>query len=285
VSPRIIDSVADTARWLALYRTQESTRPDALFRDRLAERFVGTRGHALAAAAPWQLRNGWPIVVRTKLVDDLVVASLAEGCDCVVNLAAGFDTRPYRLALPASLSWIEADLPGLIEEKERLLRGERPACRVVRETVDLGDAGTLAALLARSTQHATATLVITEGVLVYLDEHVVHALAGELLAQTTVRWWVLDVASPAIVEVIQRGMGEQITGAPLKFAPADGVAFFEALGWRATHIRSLFPEAVRLHRLPLFIPPGALHPDTDPRRPGTTRWSGVVRLERAPRVS
>jgi O-methyltransferase involved in polyketide biosynthesis len=50
------------------------------------------------------------MVTRTKLMDDLIDASVAEGCDRVISLAAGFDTRPYRMALPGSLEWIEADL-------------------------------------------------------------------------------------------------------------------------------------------------------------------------------
>ncbi len=45
----------------------------------------------------------------------------------MLNLAAGFDTRPYRLALPSALLWIEGDRGPLIEEKEELLRNEVPA--------------------------------------------------------------------------------------------------------------------------------------------------------------
>ncbi len=280
MSGPLIADVSDTARWLAVYRTQESARPDALFRDRFAERFAAMHAPAIAAAPP-QLLCGWPIVVRTKLIDDLVLASVAEGCDCVVNLAAGLDTRPYRLALPASLAWIEADLPAVIDEKERVLAGEPSACRVVREKVDLGDAGARAAFLERSTRHAARALVITEGLLVYLDEGVVRSLARDLVARPTVRWWVLDVASPAIADVIRRGMGEHIANAPLRFAPADGVAFFEAQGWRASDVRSLLAEAIRLRRVPFFLPPAPLLPDVDPRNPGAHRWSGVARLERA----
>ncbi len=32
----MIESVSDTARWVAVYRAMESARPDALFRDRYA---------------------------------------------------------------------------------------------------------------------------------------------------------------------------------------------------------------------------------------------------------
>ena len=74
------------------------------------------------------------MVTRTKLIDDLVIASVQEDCDCVLNLAAGLDTRPYRLALPPSVLWIEADLPAMIEEKDRLLAEEKPVCRLARKT-------------------------------------------------------------------------------------------------------------------------------------------------------
>jgi len=37
----------------------------------------------------------------------------------VLNLAAGLDTRPYRLNLPPDFAWVEADLPELLAEKER----------------------------------------------------------------------------------------------------------------------------------------------------------------------
>ena len=118
-----VSHVSDTALWVAAYRAMESARPDALFVDRLAELVAGARGRAIVAAAPRGLGTGWSLVTRTKLIDDLFLASIAAGCDRVLNLAAGMDTRPYRLALPPGLTWVEADLPGIIDEKERLLAG------------------------------------------------------------------------------------------------------------------------------------------------------------------
>ena len=118
----LVGNVSDTARWVAIYRAWESARPDALFHDPFAQRLAGERGAAIAAAVPRTARSGWPMIARTKLIDDLVVANVRDGCDRVVNLAAGLDTRPYRLPLPPTLSWVEADLPAMIEEKTR--RGE-----------------------------------------------------------------------------------------------------------------------------------------------------------------
>ena len=119
----LISNVSDTARWMAAERAVESVRPDALFIDPFANRLAGDRGRAIAATAPRLTRNGWPSVIRTKLIDDLVAESVKRGCERVLNLAAGFDTRPYRLELPTGLEWIEADLPEIINEKQRLLTG------------------------------------------------------------------------------------------------------------------------------------------------------------------
>jgi methyltransferase (TIGR00027 family) len=276
----LVSHVSDTARWVAVYRAWESARPDALFKDPFADRLAGERGRAIAAAAPRQARSGWPMIMRTKLIDDLVIASIGEGCDVVLNLAAGLDTRPHRLGLPASLSWIEADLPALVDEKDRLLAGEKPFCSLARVKVDLSDSSARGAFLDGSIRGATKALVITEGLLAYLDDEVVRSLARDLAARPAIRWWILDVASPAILKMMQRGMGEHLAGAPLKFAPPDGIGFFESLGWKARDIHSIFRAAVRFRRLPLLLRPFALFPEPDPRKPGNNRWSAVVRFER-----
>jgi O-methyltransferase involved in polyketide biosynthesis len=66
------------------------------------------------------------VVARTTAIDELIVDSLAQGCDRVLCLAAGLDARPYRLQLSESLVWIEADLPLLMEEKNARSRTKRP---------------------------------------------------------------------------------------------------------------------------------------------------------------
>ena len=50
----------------------------------------------------------WMTVVRTVVIDRYLQEAIARGVDTVVNLGAGLDTRPYRMTLPASLSWVEA---------------------------------------------------------------------------------------------------------------------------------------------------------------------------------
>jgi O-methyltransferase involved in polyketide biosynthesis len=57
----LIENVSDTARWVAMYRAQESSRPDALFHDPFAERLAASAvapssracPAASAGAGPW----------------------------------------------------------------------------------------------------------------------------------------------------------------------------------------------------------------------------------------
>lgn len=279
-STPLISNVSDTARWVAIYRAQESARPDALFHDPLADKLAGERGRAIAATAPWQMRSGWTMVARTLLIDDLIRRSLAEGCDRIVNLAAGLDTRPYRLALPPELTWIEADLPGILEEKSALLAAEKPVCRLLRESVDLADGAARAAFLHRAAEGAKRLLVISEGLLAYLTDEQVRGLAAALAAEAAVHFWVIDLASPAVRDMMKRGMGAQLANAPMHFGPPNGVAFFEQLGWRVRDIHSMMREAVRIKRAPWFVRLASLGPEVDPRNLGRARWGAIVRLER-----
>jgi methyltransferase (TIGR00027 family) len=276
-----ISNVSDTARWVAVYRAQESARPDALFHDPFAQLLAGERGQAIAAFMPRQARNGWPMIARTKLMDDLILAMIEQGCDCVVNLAAGFDTRPYRLEVPASLRWIEADLPALTEEKEQLLKDAQPRCQLRRIKVDLADSSARVAMLKEAVGPSTNVLVITEGLLVYLDEAQVRSLAMDLGAQAGIRWWMLDLASPALLKMMEKSMGPQLVNAPMKFGPANGIAFFEDLGWRTTHIQSVLRAAARFRRLPWTLKLFGFLPEPNPRNPGRAPWSAVVQLGRA----
>ena len=98
-----IRNVSDTARWVAFYRAMESERPDAIFRDPFARRLAGEEGEAIVEAMPKGRQFAWPMIVRTAVLDELILRAIErDGVDTVLNLAAGLDTRPYRLPLPGS---------------------------------------------------------------------------------------------------------------------------------------------------------------------------------------
>src|SRR6516165_8700961 len=113
----LIRNISDTALWVAVYRARESERPDALFKDPFARRLAGERGEQIAVEMRTNKQPEWPFTARTVRLDQIVTECVRSGADMVVNLAAGLDTRPYRLDLPESLKWVEVDLPAMIDYK------------------------------------------------------------------------------------------------------------------------------------------------------------------------
>jgi methyltransferase (TIGR00027 family) len=273
----LITHVSDTARWTALHRATESARADALFSDPLAERLAGEHGRAIVAGVPRITRNGWWLVARTKIIDDAIADAIDSGCDRVLNLAAGLDTRPYRLNLPPDFTWVEADLPALLAEKARLLADEQPRCRLTRSAVDLADPRARDAFLTDALAGSTKALVLTEGLLMYLDDRDVSALSQAIM-RPEVGWWTLDLAGPGLKKMMNKKLAGMLENAPFRFAPDNGVAFFEDLGWRCVDVESLLVAARRFHRLPLFMRAVAWLPEPDPRRPGGRPWNAAAVL-------
>ena len=276
----LIRNISDTARWVATYRARETDRPDALFRDPFARRLAGERGEQIAAAMPNVAGTDWPFVMRTALFDRFIAGEVERGVDTVLNLAAGLDARPYRMALPASLTWIEVDLPDLLAYKSEVLAADRPDCRLERVPLDLSDVAARRALFDRVAARAKRALVLSEGLLIYLSADDVGALARDLADRRTFERWIIDLASPGLLDMLQKRMGDLVrqAGAPYKFAPPEGPAFFEGYGWNAVDVESVFDAARRARRLPLFLRVMGLLPQ--PKGPRRV-WSGICLLERS----
>jgi methyltransferase (TIGR00027 family) len=281
--PPVVTDVSDTALWVACLRADESRRKDAIFRDPFAQKLAGERGRRIREQLRDDFGTDWAIVVRTRLLDDLVLESIGQGADRVLNLAAGLDTRPYRLELPAGLNWVEADLPGMIDEKQRLLAGETPRCQLRHQAVDLADPTARAAFLERALDGARRALVLTEGLLVYLEPGTVKEIAHDLHAHDAIAWWTIDLASPAVLTMrARRSPGKLAGSAVMKFAPADGLGFFRPLGWRAVDIRSYYRFGVKWKRVPWPMRLFSFLPDPDPENPGSKRpWGAAVRFARS----
>ena len=187
-----ISHVSDTALMVAAARAMETARPDGLVRDPYAERLAGERGMAFLKSTGRSEMLNFGIGIRSRFLDELLTGVLAEGeIDTVLVLGAGLDTRPWRLGLPAQLNWIEVDFPDMLDYKYGLLT-EQPHCRLERMAADLNDAAGRAAVFARAGER---TLLITEGLLMYLPAETVEAIA-EGAARAGIRRWLMDLTSP-----------------------------------------------------------------------------------------
>jgi O-methyltransferase involved in polyketide biosynthesis len=127
-------------------------------------------------------------------------------------------------------------------------------------------------------------LVVAEGLLIYLDEAAVAGLFDDLHAAPGIEQVLCDLASPALLKMLQKSWGKKVeaAGAPFQFAPAAGTGFFAAHGFREEAFHSLWEGALRWNRKPpmawlwglfgLFASPK--------KKEEIRRFSGVVLLRR-----
>lgn len=250
-----LGDVSDTARWVAYFRGLESERPDALFHDAYARRLAGERGRAIAYSLP-KGALPWSVAVRTRIFDDMILDAVRDDrIRVVMNLAAGLDARPYRLALPTHLRWIEVDLRELIAWKSASLEGDRSVCALERVSLDLTDRAKRQELFARVKAEAAnagdaRVLVLTEGLLVYLDERDVASLADDLHRFFPMGVWLLENVTPSALARQRKIWNKTLrpVNAEHKFAPERGLEFYRPHGWVPRETRSLLDEAQRLGR-------------------------------------
>ena len=252
-----IEHVSDTAFWVAAYRALESERPDALFRDRLAGVLVGERGRAIERQMPNRGLMSFIMVVRTTAIDRLVLEAIERGVDTVLNLGAGLDTRPYRMALPKTLRWIEADFPTMIAHKNDTLAAEQPVCELERVALDLSDRPLRQALLRRVAEGARCVLVITEGVIPYLKDEEVERLAEDIRAEPKLEYWIQEYYSLQ-ARRHRPSWRKKLKAAPFVFSAPDWFAFFARFGFHPLERVTIREEAIRIKRHPPFMFPLSL---------------------------
>ncbi len=277
---QLIENISDTAKWVAIFRAEETERPDAVFHDPFARKLAGKKGEDIANAVEFSRKNSWSFVARTYLFDDVIMKHVAEGYDMIINLAAGLDARAYRLALPANLNWIDVDLPGMINYKSEILQDEKPTCRYRAIQLDLADRKERIPFFQQLNAETKKALVITEGLIIYLTAQQAAELSTDLSSQTHFNRWAFDLASPALLTMALEKMGSALkgSGAKFQFAPEEGEEFFERYGWKWIESKSFMQAAAKLNRLPADLKPFAAM--TEP--PGPRRnfpWSGVCLFE------
>ena len=254
-APAQVRNVSDTALWAAHFRAEESRRPDALFHDPYAEKLGARRGGEMANALPQGLSHAWAWVARTYLFDQMLQKEIAEGADLIVNCAAGLDARPYRMQLPSTLQWIEADLPDMLAYKKELLANDKPTCQLERIAVNLADISERRRFFAGIANRGKRGIVLTEGLLIYLSTEEVAQFAEDLSGVTSLQHWILDMHSPRLLAMMQRKTGKALekVGAPFKFGPAGGPDFFRAHGWMPVQVEGLLHTAARFRRPPPLL--------------------------------
>ncbi len=239
--------VSDTALMVAACRAMETERPDGLVRDPLAGRLAGARGMAIAQSVAVLPLMAFGVAIRSHFLDELVLDVVStQRIKTVLCLGCGLDTRPWRLPLPPGLRWIEVDFPALLEYKTDTLAGEPPHCRLERIAADLNEPAARRMVLGEP--GGSRTLLISEGLLMYLPSATVEALAAEVAATSAISHWLLDLSSK---EMSRRVTLDSIQSIQNVRAPThlDGVEIVAALqrnGWVSSRHRNYTKDAWEL---------------------------------------
>jgi methyltransferase (TIGR00027 family) len=197
-----VEAVGLTAQWTAAARARETARPDRLFDDPWADSLAGPEGSELLALMEQKLGAVPTIPVRTRFFDDTIVRLTREpGFGQVVLLAAGMDTRAFRLELPSSVRLFELDQPALLTRKDRRLAEMAATPRCARSPVGVDLSGDWGDDLVRAGFRDEPTVWVAEGLLSYLTEAQVHGLLDAVTALSTPRDRLLiDVAGRSLLD-------------------------------------------------------------------------------------
>lgn len=235
-----------TAQWTAAARAFESTREDALVRDPWAEALAGEVGQAWIAGRP--AGSTLPIILRTRYFDEYLQQVADQGIRQLVLMAAGLDTRAYRLAWPKGTVIYEVDQPAVIARKERALAEVGAQPRAVRRPIaaDLTQAWQ-DALIAEGFDPDGPACFLLEGFLFYLPSEVGHSILDHVL-----RWAAtgsrigFDVINTATLTspITKVWLDMQAAmGAPWLGALDDPRAFLAERGWDAYLTQAGQPDA------------------------------------------
>ena len=244
----IVTGVGITALGVAAGRAIETHRHNGLVNDPYAEAFV----HAARSPVPMptgSCANENPAIpwasmatymgVRSHFFDDFFASASAAGVDQVVLLAAGLDTRAFRLDWRPATTVYELDAPKVLEFKDHVLTGQgaQPRCRRRTVAVDLREDWPTA-LRQAGFQAGRPTAWLAEGLLPFLPDGAKDSLfarVGKLSAagsQIAVEHISGDVAT-LLREPVFQNMAERLGLDLAELWPGD--QHYDPAQWLADH--------------------------------------------------
>jgi methyltransferase (TIGR00027 family) len=172
----IVSSVGYTALLVAGWRALHAVSAQPLVRDDYAKHFIAASADPyltgqLADPGTSEGATVFPRLygVQTRFFDEFFSSAAARGIRQAVIVAAGLDSRAYRLNWPSGTTVFEVDQPKVLEFKQRVLaqHGAQPAARRVQVAADLRDDWSIP-LRAAGFDPQSPTAWSVEGILPYL---------------------------------------------------------------------------------------------------------------------
>jgi methyltransferase (TIGR00027 family) len=242
-----IQMLASTAHWTAAVRAKESAREDRLFNDPWAAALAGTTG--LAWIGGRSAESVLPIALRTRFFDDFLQRIVTDhAIRQIVLIAAGLDTRAFRLSWPEQTQLFELDQAPVLEHKERILgsAAAKPTCKRQLVPVDLTSPWE-AALEEAGFDAQRPSGWLLEGFLFYLStEHLTHVLDQAMGLAAPGSYLGFDIINSAtLTSELTKGWVDMqaSSGAPWIGTLDDPEGFLAARNWKASLTPLGAPEA------------------------------------------
>jgi methyltransferase (TIGR00027 family) len=239
--------LGSTAHWTAAVRDLETRRADRLFNDPWAAALAGEKGAGwLAQRSP---ESVIPIIIRTRYFDDFLSRITTEqGIRQIVLLAAGLDTRAFRLAWPQGTRLFELDQPEVLDHKEEILRSQDAHAACERRVIgkDLAEPWQ-DALAAGGFDPQQPSGWLLEGFLFYLPNATILRLLDEVTSLAVPGSWLgFDIINSTMLSSswTQSWVDMQAqAGAPWIGTLDEPEDYLASLGWQAALTQAGQPDA------------------------------------------
>jgi methyltransferase (TIGR00027 family) len=178
------------------------------------------------------------LAVRSKFFDDVLSAAAGNGVRQLVILAAGLDTRAFRLDWARGTTVYEIDASMVLEFKDAVLaaHGAVPGCERRTVAADLREDWP-AALIQAGFDPAMPTAWLAEGLFPYLPDEAIDALLGHVHALSVPGSLIALEHLPGGTSTLDDSLSQPITTGKTRNSPrygARGSSTIRAPGCAAT---------------------------------------------------
>lgn len=219
-----------------------------LIGDVYAERFMGAEGPPLFEPFRHLAVPNGTNLARCHLIDEELRARLAAAPQTrVVQVGAGFDSRPFRLR---GGRWVEIDECAVIDRKEAIAPAASCPNPLTRVAIDFAREKLADKLAAFATQDEV--VAVCEGVSMYITPTQTDELIAALVTAFPRHVLLVDIMSRRFLARFGRSMTDALAtmGAAIADLEDDPLLRFTRTGYRPISIVSLVERSVAMGRVP-----------------------------------
>ena len=246
--------ISQTAFYCCGVRMQDAASDKPVCGDVYAKLFMNEEGLRILEKFKDEVNPNTSNVARARLIDDLLRDELSADPKLrVVLIGAGFDSRAYRLN---GGTWIELDEPQVIAYKNERLPAAQAQNPLQRIPIDFSTES-VEEKLAAVAESGGPTVVVIEGVFMYLEEATIRGLLQTLHLLFPEHKLICDLMTRKFFEKYGRTIHEKLTGmgATFKFTVDNPEDVFLRNGYRRVACFSVVEKSAeyQLKKIPKIL--------------------------------